>query len=532
MPRLDFAYAGIKFKSSYFNMALKGDYKNMINNERLSGILLHPTSLPSPYGIGDLGDEAYAFIDFLARAGQHLWQVLPLTHTGFGDSPYQSFSAFAGQPLLIDPRHLIRLGLIGGWELTDCPIADPSHVDYGQVIPWKEKVLALAYSRFPQKRHEIPGMDQSFQEFCESNRYWLDDYALFMACKKLHHGADWLHWPDEYRCPTLEFKAGLFKSMHEDIEYYRFIQFLFFDEWKRIKKYANDHGIRIIGDIPIFVSMDSADVWANKHLFQLDSTGYPLAVAGVPPDYFSATGQLWGNPLYNWDVHKAEGFSWWIKRIQNQLRILDTLRIDHFRGFEAYWSVPYGEETAINGHWVKAPGLELFTAVKEALGEDLPIIAEDLGVITDEVTALREHFHFPGMKVLQFAFDSTGEGDFLPHRFQSPNCICYTGTHDNDTTRGWFSSLREDCRNKVLAYTCTQDSEQLSHGLIRSCMASIAAYSIFPLQDVLDLGSDARMNFPGKASGNWNWRFKKDALTEDLAKELKDLSILYGRYYI
>lgn len=232
-------------------MVSKGDYKNMINNERLSGILLHPTSLPSPYGIGDLGDEAYAFIDFLARAGQHLWQVLPLTHTGFGDSPYQSFSAFAGQPLLIDPRHLIRLGLIGGWELTDCPIADPSHVDYGQVIPWKEKVLTLAYSRFPQKRHEIPGMDQSFQEFCESNRYWLDDYALFMACKKLHHGADWLHWPDEYRCPTLEFKAGLFKSMHEDIEYYRFIQFLFFDEWKRIKKYANDHGIRIIGDIPI-----------------------------------------------------------------------------------------------------------------------------------------------------------------------------------------------------------------------------------------------------------------------------------------
>ena len=367
MPRLDFAYAGIKFKSSYFNMVLKGDYKNMINNERLSGILLHPTSLPSPYGIGDLGDEAYAFIDFLARAGQHLWQVLPLTHTGFGDSPYQSFSAFAGQPLLIDPRHLIRLGLIGGWELTDCPIADPSHVDYGQVIPWKEKVLALAYSRFPQKRHEIPGMDQSFQEFCESNRYWLDDYALFMACKKLHHGADWLHWPDEYRCPTLEFKAGLFKSMHEDIEYYRFIQFLFFDEWKRIKKYANDHGIRIIGDIPIFVSMDSADVWANQHLFQLDSKGYPTRVAGVPPDYFSASGQLWGNPLYNWEAHEAEHFSWWISRIRAQLYNLDILRVDHFRGFEAFWSIPYGEPTAVNGEWVKAPGHALVTQGDEGI---------------------------------------------------------------------------------------------------------------------------------------------------------------------
>ena len=332
----------------------------MINNERLSGILLHPTSLPSPYGIGDLGDEAYAFIDFLARAGQHLWQVLPLTHTGFGDSPYQSFSAFAGQPLLIDPRHLIRLGLIGGWELTDCPIADPSHVDYGQVIPWKEKVLTLAYSRFPQKRHEIPGMDQSFQEFCESNRYWLDDYALFMACKKLHHGADWLHWPDEYRCPTLEFKAGLFKSMHEDIEYYRFIQFLFFDEWKRIKKYANDHDIRIIGDIPIFVSMDSADVWANQHLFQLDSKGYPTRVAGVPPDYFSATGQLWGNPLYNWETHEAEHFSWWISRIRAQLHNLDILRVDHFRGFEAFWSIPYGEPTAVNGEWVKLRAMHYF----------------------------------------------------------------------------------------------------------------------------------------------------------------------------
>lgn len=511
-------------------MVLKGDYKNMINNERLSGILLHPTSLPSPYGIGDLGDEAYAFIDFLARAGQHLWQVLPLTHTGFGDSPYQSFSAFAGQPLLIDPRHLIRLGLIGGWELTDCPIADPSHVDYGQVIPWKEKVLALAYSRFPQKRHEIPGMDQSFQEFCESNRYWLDDYALFMACKKLHHGADWLHWPDEYRCPTLEFKAGLFKSMHEDIEYYRFIQFLFFDEWKRIKKYANDHGIRIIGDIPIFVSMDSADVWANQHLFQLDSKGYPTRVAGVPPDYFSATGQLWGNPLYNWEAHEAEHFSWWISRIRAQLRNLDILRVDHFRGFEAFWSIPYGEPTAVNGEWVKAPGHALFSAVRDAFEGDLPIIAEDLGIITPEVEALRDEFGFPGMKVLQFAFDSLDEGSYLPHRYTSPVCVCYTGTHDNDTTRSWYQTLRPECRDKVRSYTHCSNDTHFPLDLIGTALASVAAYAIFPLQDVLCVGAEGRMNTPGIGAGNWSWRYQQSALKDELADELRGMTILYGRY--
>lgn len=498
---------------------------------RMSGILLHPTSLPSPYGIGDLGQEARRFIDFLVDSGQHLWQLLPLTHTGFGDSPYQSFSAFAGQPLLISPDHLKELGLITDEMLSGLPETDPEQVDYSAVIPWKYGLLKMAYEQFLSKKSDHVFL-QDFQEFCQKEAFWLDDYALYMALKDSQNGQIWLEWPENLRSPSEAFKTQLTQTYAKEIGYYQFLQFLFFTEWEDLKTYANERGVKIIGDIPLFVSMDSADVWANKHLFQLDSTGYPLAVAGVPPDYFSATGQLWGNPLYNWDVHKDDGFSWWIKRIKNQLRILDTLRIDHFRGFEAYWSVPYGEETAINGHWVKAPGLELFTAVKEALGEDLPIIAEDLGVITDEVNALREHFHFPGMKVLQFAFDSTGEGDFLPHRFQSPNCICYTGTHDNDTTRGWFSSLREDCRNKVLAYTCTQDPTKLSHGLIRSCMASIAAYSIFPLQDVLNLGSDARMNYPGKASGNWNWRFKKDAHTEDLAKELKDLSILYGRYYI
>ena len=496
---------------------------------RTSGILLHPTSLPSPYGIGDLGRSAYEFIDFLAQAGQHLWQVLPLTHTGFGDSPYQSFSAFAGQPLLIDPRHLIRLGLIGGWELTDCPIADPSHVDYGQVIPWKEKVLALAYSRFPQKRHEIPGMDQSFQEFCESNRYWLDDYALFMACKKLHHGADWLHWPDEYRCPTLEFKAGLFKSMHEDIEYYRFIQFLFFDEWKRIKKYANDHGIRIIGDIPIFVSMDSADVWANQHLFQLDSKGYPTRVAGVPPDYFSATGQLWGNPLYRWEYHRQTGYAWWTLRMANCMKLYDVVRIDHFRGFDEYYSIPYGDKTAEFGHWEKGPGIELFQTLEKNLGK-LNVIAEDLGLLTDSVVELVEESGFPGMKVLQFAFDENEDSPYLPHRYER-NCIVYTGTHDNETTRGWFRNLSQHDRNFAKAYVGCEGRHETAAvwSMIRAAMASVADRCVVPVQDYLCLGNEARINEPSTLGDNWKWRIKKGQLTEKTLEKIYKMTKIYGR---
>ena len=499
----------------------------MINNERLSGILLHPTSLPSPYGIGDLGDEAYAFIDFLARAGQHLWQVLPLTHTGFGDSPYQSFSAFAGQPLLIDPRHLIRLGLIGGWELTDCPIADPSHVDYGQVIPWKEKVLTLAYSRFPQKRHEIPGMDQSFQEFCESNRYWLDDYALFMACKKLHHGADWLHWPDEYRCPTLEFKAGLFKSMHEDIEYYRFIQFLFFDEWKRIKKYANDHGIRIIGDIPIFVSMDSADVWANQHLFQLDSKGYPTRVAGVPPDYFSATGQLWGNPLYDWSYHKKTGYAWWMQRIAYCYQLYDVLRIDHFRGFDEYWFVPYGDPTAENGHWEKGPGYELFDVMKKKLGRK-KVIAEDLGFLTPSVIRLVKKTGYPGMKILQFAFDAGNDSEYLPHNYDK-NCVVYTGTHDNDTTVGFLQNMPEKDKKFAKKYLGHKNDKKLCFEIIRAALSSCADTAIIPMQDYLELDSSARINTPSTLGCNWKWRMDKNALDPKLAKKIYKMAKLYAR---
>lgn len=500
---------------------------NQLN--RLSGILLHPTSLPSPYGIGDLGEEAYRFVDFLEAAGQRLWQILPLTHTGFGDSPYQGFSAFAGQPLLISPAHLCKLGLIKETELATCPDTDPKCVDYGTIIPWKHEIFHLAHARFLTD-DAVPELHRQYEAFCAAEAFWLDDYALFMACKDQNDGVSWLEWKDSYRNPTPQFKEELRRLLAKEIGYYQFLQFLFFTEWRQLKTYANKHGIRIIGDIPIFVSMDSADVWANKHLFQLDSKGYPLAVAGVPPDYFSATGQLWGNPLYQWDAHRQEGFRFWIARIKSQLENLDILRIDHFRGFEAFWSVPYGEETAIHGAWIKAPGMELFETVQRELGEQLPIIAEDLGVITPEVEALRDHFHFPGMKVLQFAFDSLGESDFLPHRFTTPNCVCYTGTHDNDTTLGWFDTLSDACRQKVLRYTCTETPSGISHGMIRSCMGSIAAYAICPLQDLLGLGSSARMNYPGIPAGNWKFRYTQGSLTPQLAKDLKALTILYGRF--
>lgn len=502
----------------------------MNQHERLSGVLLHPTSLPSPYGIGDLGDEALAFVDFLREAGQSLWQILPLTHTGYGDSPYQSFSAFAGQPLLISPERLIRLGFLQEEELADCPETNPEHVDYGRIIPWKEKILFQAWRRFREKKEQDRELDNSFQAFCREQRHWLFDYALFMACKKVHGGRGWLEWKEEYRRPSREFREELFRTLADDVEYYKFLQFIFFRQWRELKLYANANGIKIIGDIPIFVSMDSADVWANQHLFQLDEKGFPTNVAGVPPDYFSATGQLWGNPLYNWDAHREENFAWWVSRIRTQLTNLDILRIDHFRGFEAYWSIPYGEKTAVKGQWIKAPGYELFHAVKNNLGDDLPIIAEDLGIITPEVTALREHFGFPGMKVLQFAFESTGESSYLPHRYENPFCVCYTGTHDNDTSPGWFENLSEECRDKMIRYTNNYDKSRLNFDFIRLAMGSTAFCAVFPLQDALGLGSEGRMNVPGVPAGNWDWRYKKGSLSPSLSRELKNMAILYGRY--
>lgn len=492
---------------------------------RYAGVLLHPTSLPSPYGIGDLGPEAYAFIDFLADAGQHLWQTLPLTPTGFGNSPYQSYSAFAGQTLLISPDDLLEKGLLCDQLLLSCPQGDPRKVDYDAITPWKMQLLREAYETF--LHGDFPELKESYETFCKEEAHWLYDYALFMACKDLHEGADWLSWEEPYQNPTPAFKKKLYEELPA-VDYYQFVQFLFYEEWSRLKEYANEKEVKLIGDMPIFVSLDSADVWANQHLFQLDSTGYPTVVAGVPPDYFSATGQLWGNPLYDWKTHKAEGYQWWIQRLRHQLRLSDYVRIDHFRGFEAYWEVPATEETAIHGKWIKGPGEALFAAFQKEFGTDIPIIAEDLGIITPEVEALRDTFHLPGMKILQFAFDGEDESTYLPHQLVTTNCICYTGTHDNNTTRGWYDHASEYSRDKVRRYMNT-DGGRIHWDFIRTALGSIATFAIYPLQDVLGLGEEARMNTPGVADGNWDWRYEKQQLHHGLAEELMRTTKLYGR---
>ena len=495
-------------------------------NIRLSGILLHPTSLPSPYGIGDLGQAAFDFVDFLKRSGQHLWQILPLTPTGFGDSPYQGFSAFAGQPLLVSPEHLVELGFLEEWELADCPSGDPTSVEYGDVIPWKVKILRLASTRFADLADEE--LMEEYQEFLQENAYWLDDYALYMATKDMHEGREWLAWKEEYRTPTPQVKATLKSLLHNEMNFYYFVQFIFYKEWMALKEYANENGVKIIGDIPLFVSMDSADVWANQELFQLDSEGYPTVVAGVPPDYFSETGQLWGNPLYDWDTHKKDNYSWWVSRIKHQLHLSDYIRIDHFRGLESYWAVPADEETAINGKWVPGPGENLFYAIEKALGKDLPIIAEDLGIITPEVEALRDQFGFPGMRILQFAFDSGDESTFLPHQFDTRNCVCYTGTHDNNTTKGWYASASEYSRDKVRCYMNT-DGYNIHWDFLRTCLGTIASFAIIPLQDVLGVGEEGRMNTPGVGVKNWAWRYQSHELSDGLADALAKITRIYGR---
>lgn len=493
--------------------------------KRFSGVLVHPTSFPGPYGIGDLGEGAYKFIDFLKAAGQSLWQCLPLGQTGFGDSPYQSFSSFAGQPLIISPDKLAEMELLAESDLEDIPEWDDGLVDYGPAIIYKTGLLKKAYENF--KTTAIKLTLEQYTSFCRRHKAWLDNYALFMTLKDKNNGVSWLEWPEEYKFLSDKLRRSLMRSMADEIGYYKFIQFIFFKQWNELRQYAHDNGIKIIGDIPIFVSPDSADVWANKELFQLDAKGYPLAVAGVPPDYFSATGQLWGNPLYDWDAHKETGYQWWIARIRNQLKLVDYLRIDHFRGFEAYWSVPYGHKNAIKGKWIKGPGEDLFIAISQALGDNLPIFAEDLGVITPAVEQLRDTFNFPGMKVLQFGFDNVEENNFLPYLY-TENCICYTGTHDNDTTKGWYETASEASRDKVRRYmNC--DGGMVSRDFIRTALGSVARYAIFPLQDLFGLGSEARMNTPGVAMGNWAWRYTQDMLSDGLAKDLEELSILYGR---
>ncbi|OUQ19997.1 4-alpha-glucanotransferase [Lachnoclostridium sp. An138] len=495
-------------------------------NYRYSGILVHPTSFPSPYGIGDFGKGAYDFIDFLEAAGQHLWQILPLNPiTSHGNSPYQGFSVFAGEPLLISPELLKARGLLREEDLREIPGFDPVHVDYDAVREYKYPLFRKAYEAFCLSEDE--DLQAEYDEFCTKNEVWLSDYSLFMALKEEQEGLPWTKWPESLRNLTEENRAFWTEKLEDEMVYHTFLQFCFYSQWEALKKYANDRGIAIIGDIPIFVSPDGADVWANRELFQVNEKGYPSAVAGVPPDYFSATGQKWGNPLYNWAAHKKEGYRWWISRVRHLLEQADYVRVDHFRGFEAYWEVPVDAENAISGEWKKGPGEELFRAIHDALGEDLPIFAEDLGLITPEVEKLRDTLGFPGMRVLQFAFDG-GESTFLPHQFNTRNCICYTGTHDNNTTAGWYNSASEYSRDKVRRYMNT-DASSISWDFIRICLGSIARYAIFPIQDVLKLGEEGRMNVPGVADGNWAWRYRDGDLNSGMAQGLRQMTELFGR---
>ena len=489
---------------------------------RSSGVLLHPTSLPGPYGIGDLGPSAYAVIDALVAAKQQWWQILPLGPTGFGDSPYQCFSAFAGNPRLISPDLLREEGLIDGGDIHAWSFP-ADRVDFGPVIDFKNRLLTRAWENFQRGRagHLRADFDQFVQQ-----QVWLSDFVLFKALKDAQQGKGWQDWPHELRTREPSALAKARQELADAIGRQQFRQFLFFRQWQRLRKYANDKGIRIIGDIPIFVSADSSDVWANPQEFLLDTACRPRFVAGVPPDYFSATGQLWGNPLYDWPAMEKSGFAWWIARFKALLTLVDVVRLDHFRGFEAYWEIPAGRSDAVVGRWVKAPGEALLTAVRRALG-GLPIIAEDLGVITPEVEALRDRFDLPGMRVLQFAFGDKPSNPYLPHNYEA-NTVVYTGTHDNDTTRGWFANASQKERSHAQRYLA-RDGNDIAWDFIRAAWSSLANLAIVPLQDVLDLGSEARMNMPGRAIGNWSWRLQMSQLRPDVSSRLADLTQMYGR---
>ena len=495
--------------------------------ERNAGILLHPTSLPGKYGIGDLGDDAYKFIDFLEKAGQKLWQVFPLSPTGYGDSPYQCFSAFAGNPNLISPDKLKGNGLLNEDDLKNIPDHDPVQIDYGEIIEYKKSLLKQAFINFKLNLNKF---EKDFDKFCNENKAWLDDFAFFMAAKEAHDGIVWKDWDKGLVYRDNKALDEWNKKLSDDIFYQKFVQFEFFNQWLAVKHYANLKGIRIIGDMPIFIAYDSADLWANKELFTVDEEGNLETVAGVPPDYFSETGQLWGNPLYRWKVMEKDDFHWWRNRFANLFKMVDIVRIDHFRGFEAYWEIPGDAETAINGRWVKAPGDKLFKSIKKHLG-NIAILAEDLGVITPEVEKLRDDFNFPGMKILQFAFGTDMETKFLPHNF-IPNCVVLTGAHDNDTTRAYFEKAKED-KNSDIYEHCQKYlnyfGDDIVYELIRLAYASVANIVIVPLQDTLNLGGEARMNFPGKLGGNWMWRFTWDQIYDDLHLKYYGLTQLYER---
>ncbi len=500
--------------------------------QRSSGILLHPTSLPGPYGIGELGVQARNFVDWLAAAGQKYWQVMPLGPTGYGDSPYQAFSAFAGNPYLIDLETLRQHGLLHDTDFNALPVFDRNKVDFGLQYIWRNQMLDHAYAHFKMATEdEFKDLRSAFKIFKEEEAAWLDDYALFMALKDAHGGLPWNAWEAgaRDRQPTVlaEAKAKLAPS----IERVKFIQFLFFWQWNDIRAYARQKGIEVVGDIPIFVAMDSSDAWANRDQFYFDDQGQSTVVAGVPPDYFSETGQLWGNPLYNWEAMQKDGFAWWIERFKGSLKLYDIIRIDHFRGFAAYWEIPYPADNAIQGRWVPAMGYQMFEAVRNALGI-LPIIAEDLGVITPDVEKLRDDFNFPGMAVLQFAFGGGdfSVNDFLPSNLKE-NQVVYTGTHDNDTTRGWWVNAPQQDQHNFRSYSYSDPSELSFAGqLTEMAFESRAVLAVVPLQDVLNLGTESRMNLPGTTGHhNWTWRYNTAELKPEMAQSLHKLTEHTGR---
>ena len=487
---------------------------------RASGILMHISSLPNKYGIGKLGKEAYEFADFLKRAGQRYWQILPISPTSYGDSPYQSFSIYAGNPYFIDFEGLEKEGLLKKSEYVNVSFGeDDESVDFGTLYKTVFKVLKKAYKRFEP--------DFDFKRF-ESNNKWLENYALFMALKDAHGGKAWEHWEEPLRAYD---KAAVLQAKEKyksDIGFYKFLQYEYFKQWYKLKEYVNSLGIKIIGDIPIYVAYDSADVWADPKYFLLDDEKKPIDVAGCPPDVFSAKGQLWGNPLYRWDVMKKENYRWWISRIRSASEIYDVVRIDHFRGFESYYCIPYGREDAVVGEWRKGPDAELFKEVKKQLGK-LDIIAEDLGFLTPKVNKMLKACGYPGMKVLEFAYDPEYKSGYLPHNFKNGNNICYTGTHDNETLVGWVQSLKRKEAKFFRDYLGVSRNKDIPWAMIRLAWSSVSDTAIAQMQDFLELGSDARMNIPSTLGGNWQWRAKEGVFTDELADRILSLTAMYNR---
>lgn len=503
-------------------------------DRRLAGILLHPTSLPGPFGIGDLGPSAYRFLDWMQTAGLAYWQVLPLGPTSFGDSPYQCFSAFAGNPLLISPELLVRDGLLEASDVAPPPFPS-DRVDFGWVIQWKRELFWKAFRRFrSEPRSEWTDAFEMFSARSDVAK-WLDDFALFMACKDAHGGQPWNCWEADLRTFRKSAIARARKDLAEAIDYHRFCQFLFFRQWDALHTDCRRRGIEIIGDAPIYVAYDSADVWAHQKLFLLDKDGNPTHVAGVPPDYFSATGQLWGNPLYNWNLMERHGFQWWVDRMRSTLALVDIVRLDHFRGFMGYWSVPYGSPTAETGQWVRGPGRKLFQVLRQKIGS-LPIIAEDLGEITSDVAEVRREFALPGMRVMQFAWSVVSADPIIPEphnpfmlHHHDPNTVVYTGTHDNDTSLGWWRHSSKPEERACMQFYLATDGNAANWDLIRASFMSVANTAIVPAQDFLGLDSDARMNFPGRPEGNWTWRLRDGQLDDALAHRIRCMLLLYER---